>query len=480
MKKKENIRVGVNLLRQLSTTFYPHSNSVFSELLTNSRDGMATEVRINISPGSIVIEDNGEGMSRDELVKFFYISHSEKKQAHPKKVRGISRQVIGRFGIGKLSMYQLCKSFEIVAWKDGQESNAEFSFTDIEKKDFIDELDLVVESRKAADKRKTGTRIVMTVLKADINVKMLRRHLQSNMPLTPDFEVFLNSDYPLRPFKLDFGTAYDVDETIPSLGKVTGKVVYCDSIDREEAGIYVRVFGRVVNQNPRLIDLANLTSGQYWAFRVWADLNVDTLDEAIQSNRSGFIVDNLKYQTFLRWLRSKLNYLNGVQAKREAKDKEAKEQDTVPQAIAPILHEKVENIQRTVPKVGKLFAKIGTATAKKHNPKKDSTIFLENKFLVNDGILGVEVKPLGETLPECVIEKGNLLINSQHPFYIQARKRRCLEFHSLKAACMALALAMSNNLEQFKEAYNALAADLEKKNMNLVPIREKKSVSMSI
>src|SRR3989338_6983503 len=122
--EKTKIRVGVSLIKQLSETFYPSVNAVFGELISNASDAFAKTVRVTLSNEDIVIEDDGTGMSPEELTKFFHISASRKDSGMIKQFKGIKRSIIGRFGIGKLSMYRICKRFEITTWKDGIESNA--------------------------------------------------------------------------------------------------------------------------------------------------------------------------------------------------------------------------------------------------------------------------------------------------------------------------------------------------------------------
>lgn len=78
-KKARTMRVGTQIIRQLSTTFYPNIRMIFDELVSNARDAMATEVKIFLGADKIVIEDNGEGMSPDGLEKFFFISSTEKE-----------------------------------------------------------------------------------------------------------------------------------------------------------------------------------------------------------------------------------------------------------------------------------------------------------------------------------------------------------------------------------------------------------------
>lgn len=144
-KKPRTMRVGTQIIRQLSTTFYPNIRMIFDELVSNARDAIATEVKIYIGTDKIMIEDNGYGMSPEELEKFFFISSTDKEPGEIKITGSIKRAIIGKFGIGKLSMYRICNKFEITTWRDGVTSRATFDFSEFESKKFVDEFELDVE-----------------------------------------------------------------------------------------------------------------------------------------------------------------------------------------------------------------------------------------------------------------------------------------------------------------------------------------------
>lgn len=58
----EKIRVGTALIKQLSSSFYPKTYMIFDELVSNSRDAGATEVKLGIYKDHIEVDDNGDGM----------------------------------------------------------------------------------------------------------------------------------------------------------------------------------------------------------------------------------------------------------------------------------------------------------------------------------------------------------------------------------------------------------------------------------
>ena len=438
LEGKERIRVGVKIIKQLSTTFYGKSRMIFDELVTNARDAMASEVSIDISPDMIIVTDNGEGMSREELTRFFYISHTERVEGQIRNLRGIKRKVIGKFGIGKLSMYQICRTFDITTWKDGVESHATFNFEELEKKKFIDEVELSVQSKKT-DKRGSGTVIVLTGLKKAINPEQLRKELSFSMPLSPDFKILVNG-YECQKMRLG-GTSYKIDKDVPGVGQVRGEIIFTDdNLPSHEAGIYIRVFGRVVNDDPRILDLSSLRSALVFSRRTWGDLNVDSLNDAIQSNRNSFIKDDPRYQAFIKWLVTKLNQLNFVQYKSYSLARAEEENKIISREVVPVLRNIIKYLE---PKKGR------------KTPVIESAEEME-KFNLHGDPYTMKVEPAGARMPESIIDKERqiLVINSDHPQYKLAQEFKCQDFLAMKAAIIVVALEYSRSINQFRRVYN--------------------------
>jgi len=483
---KGKIKVGVALIKQLSETFYPNISSVFGELVSNASDAFAKSVRIELSKDKIIVEDDGIGMSSEELTKFFYISVSRKDSGVLKQFKGIKRRIIGKFGIGKLSMYRLCKGFEIISWKEGVESRAELDFDKFEKKEFIEDFNLEVEDEKTNIK-KIGTLIRMTGLKENINnwfVTLLRRSLSKSMPLKPNFKIIVNG-LELEPVKKN-GFMIEINENIPILGEIKGQIIISDSNIGEDAGIYIRVFNRVVNEsNPHPLDVGVLTHGLSYVNKLYADLNVDSLNEAIMANRSSFIEDNSKYKLFKEWLKKYLNslfselYITGKNILTDP-EKELPEQiafETQELFRKEALKEKWLKIEK---RSGKFKDKLKKRIEKKFNiaplfKKKEKPKFhnlwekrmgeieeeLKEISLAGGTKFLIKIQKCRETDPECSLSKdgSTLIINKDHPQYKKAEEIsvNTVLFHCIKAIIIDLAITMSGgNMDIFKKTYDAL------------------------
>jgi Histidine kinase-, DNA gyrase B-, and HSP90-like ATPase len=103
--------VDVNVINHLGVGLYSSTPAALTELVANAWDADATEVSIDIDPvaETITIQDDGHGMTPTEIQdRFLKVGYSRRgpKGSNCKSASG-KRQVMGRKGIGKLSMFAL-------------------------------------------------------------------------------------------------------------------------------------------------------------------------------------------------------------------------------------------------------------------------------------------------------------------------------------------------------------------------------------
>lgn len=485
-EEKGKIRVGTALIKQLSTSFYPNARMIFDEMVSNSRDAMASTVKIQLSETEISIEDDGEGMTPQQLVRFFYISHTDKPQKPVRTKDGIKREIIGRFGIGKLSLYQLCKRFEITTWRDGTSSTAEFNFEEFEKNEFIDDFDLKVKWEKSNAKG-SGTRLVLHDLKQNINGMKLKRDLMKTMPLTRDFKITIGGIGLASPVTLvsqDIvrGNKYEIDEFVEGVGNVKGVVIYKPHETAEDYGVYIRVFGRLVNlDNPREpVDFPSLAFAYQFHRRIYAELNVNGLNDALLTNRSGFIVNHPAYLRFKEWMKSRLNRLNRLEYEKYSGEKERRELEMVPRAIADILP-KGDNTAPASTESHKeragLKEKVAIAGGSKQKTKEKVEHVEEPYFVFRGRKIKIKIDSIPDG-PEGIFDKKDnaVVINSTHPMYVTARsqgKMWGVLYHSLKTAIILIALETSRTIDDFKKTYDELTRDGE--NISNIKLRGRNS-----
>lgn len=172
--EKYTMNISLNVLNHLGINLYSNIPAVLSEVVANAWDADAEEVEINIDIKNekIIIIDNGFGMTLDDINnKFLNIGYSKRKNGCEKTPKH-DRDVMGRKGIGKLSMFSIAKNIQITTKSKGTlELNSFILNTDKIEESIKDGSDNYhPEDTKAIDFGKEyGTKIELTQLKKNIS-----------------------------------------------------------------------------------------------------------------------------------------------------------------------------------------------------------------------------------------------------------------------------------------------------------------------
>jgi Histidine kinase-, DNA gyrase B-, and HSP90-like ATPase len=112
--------ISLNVLSHLGINLYSNIPAVLSEVVANSWDADATVVDITVKEAEIIIEDNGCGMSFDDINnKYLHVGYERRNQPLEAVTPIHHRPVMGRKGIGKLSMFSIATTIEIQTMRDG-------------------------------------------------------------------------------------------------------------------------------------------------------------------------------------------------------------------------------------------------------------------------------------------------------------------------------------------------------------------------
>ena len=446
LETKSKLKVGSSIINILSKSFYTKKRMIFDELVTNAYDAGSTKVSLDFKDNEIIIEDNGMGMTQEQLKDFFSIGDSSKKEDGEVSVSGKPRKTIGKFGIGKLSMRQICDRFLIITrTENGELLESEFNFLKLEESRFIEDFELIV--KKSKEELKRGTKKILKDITEDkINEELIsevKSGLSKTMPLSSEFELKINNQK-ISPF--DYVSSYEpieteLNEKVETVGKVSGKVYFTKiPMKNDESGVFIKVKGRIVNaDHGRIIDFSRLTHSAYLARRILAVLEIDSLEEAILSNRSGFSTDNQKYLTLLVWLKKVLNKIGDSVYKEYKKEIQKNQEDEIRNNLVIPLKEAIQELGVTI---------------------KDNN-FWES--------LSLDITDLGEEKPECFLDEKEYKItfNSSHPSYIFAQEKDSLPFHCLKASAVVLSIYFTQKEKKdfpvsiFYENYEHIIRKLE-------------------
>ena len=112
-----------NTIEHLGISLYSQLPSVLAELISNSWDADAENSSINFIDNNhnkeIAYTDDGCGMSLQELQDKYLVIGRNRRVADPNYKSKKGRKVIGKKGLGKLSVFGICDIMEVISVKDG-------------------------------------------------------------------------------------------------------------------------------------------------------------------------------------------------------------------------------------------------------------------------------------------------------------------------------------------------------------------------
>lgn len=200
------INIDKKVLRLLGAQLYGDTPSIIAELVQNAYDADAQKVWITVntsSPPTIIVQDNGTGMTPDEINSRFLNIGQDRREDYPTSPSG--RSVLGRKGIGKLAVFSLAKVVDIFSIKDGEKAACRLDFDKITLHDgdpiTLDE-DKISFDPKFLSPQGAGTKIVLRNIQKEVSrslnyiVNRLSRTFDIN---ADDFSIFVRKND--EPFK---------------------------------------------------------------------------------------------------------------------------------------------------------------------------------------------------------------------------------------------------------------------------------------
>jgi len=114
------IRVASRIIDYLSSGLYQSPAACLKELINNAYDADASEVQVWVKSDDdyIIIEDNGQGLDRQDFERHFVmISESFKRTDTAASPMG--RPLIGKIGIGFIAANEICDEMQVISTKAG-------------------------------------------------------------------------------------------------------------------------------------------------------------------------------------------------------------------------------------------------------------------------------------------------------------------------------------------------------------------------
>lgn len=177
------------LIDRLGRELVGKQETALIELVKNSYDADATEVIVTFDGDRVVIDDNGAGMDRTELVAGFLRLASDMKVRNPVSQR-FRRPCAGRKGIGRFATQRLGSYLVLRTWKsvDALGLELRINWRSFERGRALDEIPVVLEE---VPPRRPGTVIEISDLRDSWSEAQIRRswrgvlNLQQPFPVAP-------------------------------------------------------------------------------------------------------------------------------------------------------------------------------------------------------------------------------------------------------------------------------------------------------
>ncbi len=344
------MRLDLNVLNHLGLNLYSNVAAVLSEAVANAWDADAPEVRIQIQSDkdSIIISDNGSGMTVAQAnERFLNVGYSKREEEGSTSPQG--RSLMGRKGIGKLSLFSIANRISIVSSRDGEHHGFVMSVPDLESAISGHEeyfpTPIPAEQLPPAAK---GTQIYLSNLRRRATtqtVNALRKRIARRFSVIgKDFKVFLNGieitvadrdDLAKAQFLWEFAgaslAAADTDHIVRrgTLGALVdvgsrsypvtgwiGSARLPKLLETDDSGnlnsIVVLAHGRLIQEN--ILDRVNMGGifTKYLTGQIDADfLDLDGEADIATSDRQRVIEDDARYQGLLAFVRIALNQIEG-------------------------------------------------------------------------------------------------------------------------------------------------------------------------
>lgn len=263
---------------------YSDSTQLIREIVNNSYDADATEVRIGMSGDGITIVDDGCGMNEAGLGTYFFIGSENKKENPTSPLH--KRKVIGQMGIGKISAFAVTDSYTITTNK-GEGEGISVTF---DKKKWLgkpeDDKTLDFETFDTPEEE-SGTIVKMTNIKNPMSEPEVLTRLRQSVPIgAKNFKVYLNGKQ-VKKQSVE-GLRFNVS-TLTDYGLVEGVIVVSNSkLAPEDQGVECKVNGAMIERS----FFGDARTG--YESRIWGEVDMSFVP--FTTDRNSFITDSKEYK----------------------------------------------------------------------------------------------------------------------------------------------------------------------------------------
>ena len=301
-QKDLEITFDINIIDHLGVKLYSTVPPMIAELISNAWDSDAHNVYIDFTTEdtkSISVRDDGNGMDFDELNNcFLKIGRNRRVENNSDKTKS-SRPVLGKKGLGKLSMFGIGKVITVSTTKDGIRNTFTMNYDDIKNSHSDKYKPEIIEKNTVVD-GSNGTLIKIEKLakSAGFDLQELRSEIISRFRIfSSDFIVHINDDKNLEINKNEFSEEMyqftwkfpenfldikDSSEALYNFGinnKIYGEIYTSKTpLKKNQQGIILFSRGKLVQENMSFSKRGNDNFFQYMT----GSFNVDFVDSSYE------------------------------------------------------------------------------------------------------------------------------------------------------------------------------------------------------
>ena len=297
------MKIGLTVIEDLGINLYGKLPPVLSEIVANAWDADASTVKIafptdgNINASQIIITDNGYGISYRNIQNKYLIIGRKRRQVESTDKSPNGRIIMGRKGIGKLSVFGVAKTVEIETINNSRRTIFKMNLDDILTsaksgniyKPKVIKYDSIIDG-------KSGTIVRLSNLKRKtaINVESVRKDMAKHFSIiSSGFGVLVNDNQITKLDKIqkeDMQYKWDInDECIMNENPhwtVSGWIGSSKTpLDESDRGIILLARGKLI-QTPTTF---NTKIGEKMSYAyITGELNVEFMDDGedlISTNR---------------------------------------------------------------------------------------------------------------------------------------------------------------------------------------------------
>lgn len=340
MSKELTLRYDPLTIKHLGVSLYSQLPSVLSELISNAYDADADKITIKLTEDQngkeIYISDDGHGMSFDEINdKYLMVGRNRRQDVSEQFTPVKKRPVIGKKGLGKLSVFGVCTEIVLRTVKDGLENTFSMNLNEIERLKGEYHPEIISLNKRVDTLGSTELWLKKVKRKSPFNFKAIVKSLSQKFTIFDEMEttISLNSkDTEVLTNEMKFAelkTQYqwdfpnvDVDYDYDYKDKISGLVITPDKPlkDSSMRGIYLISRGKIVNE----AEFYGARDNDFVHNYMTGYLNIDFIDDfdedIISTDRHSLIWENDKAAELKKYLQAVVTKIGSDWRKRRKKD----------------------------------------------------------------------------------------------------------------------------------------------------------------